>query len=123
MDLLRAADEADAGQAVAPAVEGFLGGGDDLRMVGQAEVVVGAEVQHRPPPADADAGLLRRGDDPLALEEPGGADLVELPARCCLSLIVHGIMARFRRLSFSQVRITLPELPDRITSKPFSNSV
>ena len=54
VDLLRAADEADAGHAVAPAVEGLVGGGDHLGMVGQAEIVVGAEVQHRLAVGDAD---------------------------------------------------------------------
>ena len=43
VDLLRPADEADGGHAVAPAREGFLGGGGDFGVVGEAEVVVGAE--------------------------------------------------------------------------------
>ena len=44
--LLGAADEADGGHAVAPAVQRLVGGGDDLGVVGEAEVVVGAEVEH-----------------------------------------------------------------------------
>ena len=43
---LGAADEPDAGHAEAPLVERCLGRRDDLRMIGEAEVVVGAEVQH-----------------------------------------------------------------------------
>ena len=42
---LRAADEADAGHAEAPLLQGFPGRGDHVRVVGQAEVVVGAEVE------------------------------------------------------------------------------
>ena len=55
--LLGAADEADRGHAEAPAVERLLGGGDDLGVVGQAEVVVGAEVQTSRPPATRDGAL------------------------------------------------------------------
>ena len=44
--VLRAADEAHRGHAVAVAVERRLAGRDQRRMVGEAEVVVGAEVQH-----------------------------------------------------------------------------
>ena len=45
------------GQAVAPAVEGVAGGGHDGGVVGEAEVVVGAEVEH----------LLTLEDAPRAL--------------------------------------------------------
>ena len=53
--VLRAADEAHRGHAVAVAVERLLGGLDQPRMIGQAEIVVGAEVQHL-----AAANLYRR---------------------------------------------------------------
>jgi hypothetical protein len=39
--------------------------------VGEAEIVVGAEVQYLFA-ADLDLGTLRRGDDALGLVEPGG---------------------------------------------------
>ena len=45
VQVLGAADEAHAGHAEAARVHGVLGGGDDVRVVGQAQVVVGAEVQ------------------------------------------------------------------------------
>ena len=50
-------------------LEPFAGGGDDLRMVGEPEVVVGAEVQHLAAALDADFRSLRTLDDALALEE------------------------------------------------------
>ena len=46
VQLLRAADEAHRGHAVAVAVERVLGGVAQFGVVGEAEVVVGAEVQH-----------------------------------------------------------------------------
>src|SRR5262249_47121930 len=45
VQVLGAADEADAGHAVAVALEALPGGGDDGGVVGQPEVVVGAEVE------------------------------------------------------------------------------
>ena len=41
---LRAADEAHRGHAEAECVERRLGGGDHLGMIGEAEIIVGAEV-------------------------------------------------------------------------------
>ena len=45
VDVLGAADEADGGHAVAARVDRFLGGGREPGAVGQAEVVVGTEIQ------------------------------------------------------------------------------
>ena len=68
-NVLRAADEADTGHAEAVALEGPLRRGDDVRVVRQPEVVVGAEVEHLTATLDLDEGALRRGDDALLLEE------------------------------------------------------
>ena len=46
VEVLRAADEAHAGEAEAVRVEGLLRGGEHRGVRGEAEVVVGAEVQH-----------------------------------------------------------------------------
>src|SRR5207253_4918091 len=48
VQLLSAADEANRGQAVAVAIESLVRGLDDGRMIGETEVVVGAEVDHFP---------------------------------------------------------------------------
>ena len=54
-------------------------------MVGQAEVVVGAEVEQLAPVGERDVRALRRGDHALLLAEPGRGDLVEL----ALELVAH----------------------------------
>jgi hypothetical protein len=79
VEVLRPADEADRGHAIAVLVDGALGGLGEARVVGQAEIVVGAEVQDAPP-AHVDVCGLRRGDRTLALHQPGGVDLREGPA-------------------------------------------
>ena len=68
------------------AVERGFGGGDQAGMIGEAEIIVGAEVQKFDAAAvmaagagqgvsrDDDAAALRRGDRPLAFPEAGVAD-------------------------------------------------
>ena len=51
------------------------------------EIVVRAHVQDAVAFGHGHAGALRRGDDPLALEEPGGADFVELVGRWDLKVV------------------------------------
>ena len=74
MQRLRAADEAHRRHAEAESFEPCLGGGDDFGMVGQAEIVVGAEIDHFAP-ADADPPALRAFDQPLALMRPSASIL------------------------------------------------
>ena len=78
VDLLGAADEAHAGHAVAPVVERFVRSPDDLRMIGQAKIIVGAEIEHLAAGAGGQARLLRGGDDALGLESAGLADIRQL---------------------------------------------
>ena len=59
MDCLGAADEADGRQAVAPACKRVTRGGHDLRMTGQAEVVVGAHIEDLAAAGHTDVGVLR----------------------------------------------------------------
>ena len=73
----RAADEADRGHAEAVGVERGCGGGDDLGMIGEAEIIVGAEVDHLPAVLEPDAAALRGGDLALALHQPGGVDVAQ----------------------------------------------
>ena len=54
--------------------------GDHLGMVGEAEIIVGAEIDRLAlafRPGDADPPALRPGQQALALEEAGGFDLAE----------------------------------------------
>ncbi len=81
MLLLRAADEAHRRHAVAIAVERRLRGVAQLLVVGEAEIVVGAEVEHLLPAGHLDLGRLHGGDHPLGLVEAGGFQPVELGRR------------------------------------------
>src|SRR5690606_17318766 len=107
VQVLGAADEAHRGHAEAVRVQRLLGGLDHGRVVGQAEVVVGAEVQHRAAVGQRDLGGLRAGDDALGLEQAGLADLVE------------GLFVTLRQVHDST---TLPHLPASMRSKPCWNS-
>ena len=75
---LRAADEAHGREAEPELVERLPGRRDEARVVGEAEVVVGAEVEDFAGGAslggaDGDLGTLGRGHDGLGLESAGGA--------------------------------------------------
>ncbi len=50
------------------AVERFLRRRDERGMIRQAEIVVGAEIDHAPAVGDWDLGVLRPGDDALGFE-------------------------------------------------------
>ena len=65
VNVLRAANETDAGHAEAVCVERFLRGGDERRMIGQAEIIVRAHVEHALAAGDLDVRVLRAGDDAL----------------------------------------------------------
>ena len=90
VNLLGTADKAHARHAVAPAVECVLCCGDDTRVIGEAEVVVRAEIENLPAARHFDRGLLRRDDDALGLEEPRGADLLQLGAELVADSREHG---------------------------------
>src|SRR5260370_11511217 len=76
---LAPADEANAGKPVASLPNRSLGRSHDVGVVGKAEVVVRAEVEH-PPSAHLDLDSLRRRDLAFLLPGAGGPDLSELSA-------------------------------------------
>jgi len=78
VNLLCAADEADGREAVAPFLVALACGLDNLGVVGQAEIVVGAEVEDLLPAGDRDVGLLRTCYDTLGLVQPVLPDLLKL---------------------------------------------
>ena len=90
---LGAADEPHRGQAVAPAIERRMGSLNDLGMLGQPEIIVGAHVEHFASLADADMRILRRRDHALALIRARGADAVELLREMSAEGVVHGGVA------------------------------
>ena len=76
MKSLRAADKADGSEAVAPLIERFVSGSDYFRMVGQAEIVVRAEIQNFAP-GDYDMRVLWRFNLALALFQPRFANVAK----------------------------------------------
>ena len=93
MQRLRPADEPNRGHAEAERVHRLPGRGDDLGMVGEAEVIVGAEIDHVARAAgrgDADMSALRAGEQALALEKAGSVDLVEGGADVPQERVGHG---------------------------------
>ena len=77
VDVLRAADEADRGEAEAPVVEAATSRRDNLRMVGQAEIVISAEVHHVLV-VNPNGRLLGRFDAAFRFVKPLGFQVVEL---------------------------------------------
>ncbi len=80
MQRLRAADEAHRSHAEAELVHGAARRRDDVRMIGEAEVIVGAEIDgvaRALRGRDMDAPALRPGQQPLALCQALRLDVVE----------------------------------------------
>src|SRR5207247_1513647 len=111
---LRAADEPHRGHAVAPPLERGVRRGDDLGMVGQPQVVVGAQVQHLAPAGHADMRRLRRLDDVLVLVQTRLAQLGQAAAQ-----VVAKAGAGHADVQSST---TLPDWPEAATANPAANS-
>ena len=65
MNILRAANETHARHAEAMRVERFFGRRDQRGMIGQAEIIVRAHVEHAFAADNFDLCVLRRSDDAL----------------------------------------------------------
>ena len=70
--LLRAADEAHRGHAVAVAVQRPFARLDQFGTIGKTEIIVGAKVQNLRPRRNLDLPRLHRHDHPLGLVKTGG---------------------------------------------------
>ena len=84
VEILRPADEADGGHAVAARLHRFLCRGDEPRAVGEAEVVVGAEVQGLASVLEGDFRALGGSDVAFFLVEAGFLDGGELSGEMLL---------------------------------------
>ena len=91
VDVLGAADEADGGHAVAARVDRLLGGGREARAVGEAEVVVGTEVQGLAAVLEGDFGALGRSDVAFFLVKTGLLDGFQFVLEVLLEFSVHDI--------------------------------
>ncbi len=88
VDRLGAADEPDARRARTPSAPGRPGRPGSARVVGEAEVVVGAEVEHLPA-AHGHAARPAGPDDAFVLPEPRHADVVQLALQSSSGVTVH----------------------------------
>ena len=80
VDVLRATDEPDGTHAESALIDGALGGVHHPGMGAQAQVVVGAEIEHFAAVFQADDRVLDRRDHTFLLEEAIPFDGVELLA-------------------------------------------
>jgi hypothetical protein len=78
MQAIGSADETDGRDAEPVRAERLSGGFDKVRVVGEAEIIVGAEIQNLPPARDMDMRRLRRGQRAFGLPERSIADFGEL---------------------------------------------
>src|SRR5690606_1548032 len=96
-----AADEAHGGHAGPVFPERLDAGGDHFGIVGEAEIIVGAEIDHGPA-ADRHLALLRRSDDHFGLVETFGSNPVQL-ADQMLGEAVHHDGSSFLSEAFSNI--------------------
>ena len=123
VDVLGAADKPDACQAVAPPIESLLGGGDDPRIVGQAQIVVRTQVQDLGVLLHPDAGPLRGHDDALGLKQAIRAYTVKLRPDLRLTVVnTSGRPLAIVVYRLAQVRTTLPHKALRTVAKAASKS-
>jgi len=87
--ILLAADEADAAHAESALVHGLLGRGDEARVVCQAEIVVGAEVQRPAAVGKSDFGALGGTNRAFLFVQARFADGLELILQVFLEFSVH----------------------------------
>ena len=95
MHILRAADETHRAHPVAALVHRGLGGGDEARVVGEAEVVIGTEIQGLGAVLEGDFGTLGRGDVAFEFVQAGLADLGERVLQMFLKCSVHSYFCLF----------------------------
>jgi hypothetical protein len=71
---LRAADESHRSDAVTVAGERIVRRGDHGGVIGQTEIVVGAEIDHLAAVVQTNHRPLSRADESLSLEQAGGVE-------------------------------------------------
>ena len=92
VQVLGTADETDRTHAIASFVHGFLGGSNQTRAVGQAQVVVGAEVQNFLTAVHFDVRALRGDDHTFVFVKTGITNPFEFLLQELLKFSVHGIL-------------------------------
>ncbi|MCG8510138.1 MAG: hypothetical protein MI741_12995 [Rhodospirillales bacterium] len=72
------------------AVQRFLGGLDQIGMVGKAEIVIGAEIQNLAAVPQPDGCILGRPDDALAFIKTGVAHAADFGPEMSENALSHG---------------------------------
>ena len=98
---LRAADKAHRGHAVAVCIQRGVGRLDNFRMIGEAEIIIGAQVDDLRRTAivqDINCRLLRAGNQSFLLEKPLILQCLGLLSQRIEKISGHGIALRTQRL-------------------------
>src|SRR5690606_17811731 len=106
VNALCAADETHGRHAVAVTVERQSRRFAHGRMIGESEIVVRAEIDDLLSAGHPNDGLLRRGEHPLRLVEPLGAQFFGLLAQSFQKRLLHGVLSRWK------VGVASPRAPD-----------
>ena len=92
MHALRAADEAHRGDAVAESAQRIVRRFDNGRMIREAEVVVGAQIDHFAAVGEHDDRTLRGADEQLMLQKPRGVECSSLALESFTKFLEHCIL-------------------------------
>ena len=91
VNVLRAADEAHRAHAKAMGIDRLLRRLDHGRMAAEAEIIVGAKIEHRLARAHGNLSALRAGDDAFPFVKARRADVVEFLLELELKGAVHAL--------------------------------
>ena len=89
MRILRTADKTHRRHAVTACIHAGFGGFDEFFVIGEAEVVVRAEVNHFLSAFYGNAGRLRGDDHALVLIETCIANLIQRFLQVLLKILIH----------------------------------
>src|SRR5437870_11662215 len=89
MDTLCAANEPDAGHPITPFVERFFCRRSNCRMLRQAEIIIGAEIEDRFAVGHADHCALACSDHALAFISAGRTNFLELGRDAGVESFIH----------------------------------
>ena len=92
MGVLRTADETYGGHAVSACVHAVLCRLDEFGVVGEAEVVIRAEIDHLLTTFDRDTGGLRGDDHAFVLIETCILDLLQSLLQMILKILIHNLL-------------------------------
>ena len=99
VQILRAAYEADGSEAKPVFIERFMRCLDERRVIGEAEVIIGAQIDHLAPVGETHERALRAGDEPFALQQAGGFERQRLALEPFTKVLEQCRPFQFSRLS------------------------